>query len=282
MQTTIKNPEGDPTFVKRTLLDPLAQRFSDVLDVTQKVQIAHDDMDEKRISDLMDLGLVRPITAGTLDQVFAKTPFTNMPNHDVTNYMNGTAIVLDDINPPQSAAKLAERIRNTRQSSDVSAKTPYREFSIIPVTAVAAGSEGGVRTEPAAPDDTRPLTRAVMVSLDTSLPYDVGNEQIWISRVAGSEWNVVRTSMSTEMLFQGVTTFDAVVADQAKQLALLAIALSLVAIVIYVWIRFGGIWYGIGAIFSLAHDAIVAVAATVLSGVVYHYLFRDHPNWLLL
>ena len=84
-----------------------------------------------------------------------------------------------------------------------------------------------------------------------------------------------------ENLFEGVTSFDAVVATQAKLQALLAIVVSLVLIVIYVWVRFGGILYGLGAILSLAHDAIVALAGTVLSGLVYNYLFHRHSYLLL-
>jgi SecD/SecF fusion protein len=48
-----------------------------------------------------------------------------------------------------------------------------------------------------------------------------------------------------------------------------------------VWIRFGGIRYGIGAILSLMHDAVVAVAATVLSGVLYNYVFHKHTFLLI-
>ena len=201
--------------------------------------------------------------------------------HDVTNYLKGTAILLDDMNPPQTAEKLTERIKATRQSPDVSANTPYREFEIIPITAVAGGPADNPRTEAATADDKRPLTRAVMVSLDSAHPYDENSETIWQTRVAASEWKVVPTSLTTESLFQGVTSFDAVVASQAKMQALIAIVLSLILIVIYVWVRFGGIWYGFGAILSLVHDAVVAVAATVLSGVAYNYLFGRHSFLLI-
>jgi SecD/SecF fusion protein len=72
-----------------------------------------------------------------------------------------------------------------------------------------------------------------------------------------------------------------VVANQAKLQAMLAIMLSLVLIVVYVWVRFGGIWYGVGAIVSLAHDAIIALAATVLAGVVYKHVFNQHSYFLI-
>jgi SecD/SecF fusion protein len=257
------------------------------------VTFAHSDVAPQQINTLLDLGYVRPITAGSLDQAFAKTDIQGIPNHDVTDFIGGTAILLDGMNPPQTAAKLEDRIRAARQAPDV--HIPYRNFRIIPVTAVAkgaatqpeAGANGpatnaaGTATVPAVEGDTRPLTRAVMVSLDTAKRYDPDNESNWKDN-ASSEWRVVQSALETSQNFSGVTSFDAVVAGQAKMQALLAIILSLVLIVIYVWIRFGSFRYGVGAILSLIHDAVVALAATVLSGEVYNHVFGGHPNWLFI
>jgi SecD/SecF fusion protein len=292
MQTTINNPQGDPDYVRRTLLDPLKQKFADVLETTPKVRFAYDELaqdDEKHIAELQDKGVVLPITDGSLERVFAKAGVTGIPNEDVTNFINGTAILIDKIDPPQSAAQLRERINNMRQSSEAAKlKAPYREFQIIPVAfadgaSPAAPPSPGAATQPQAgkPLDTRPLTRAVMVSVDTAIPYNESTEALWQDRVASTEWKILAKAMADESSFP-VTTFDPVVADQAKQQALVAIFLSLILIVIYVWVRFGGFVYGVGAILSLAHDAIVALAATVLSGVVYDKVFGGHPNWLLL
>jgi SecD/SecF fusion protein len=300
MQTTIANPPGDPTYVQKTLLTPLADAFKDVLDITPAETITGakpgDMVDPRQLGTLMDRGLIRPIKAGALDQNFVDAGISGIPNRDVTDFMGGTAVVLDDISPPETAAKLEDRIRSARQSPD--SHVPYRSFKIIPVTAVASGggsasapasgpSAGGaasgpaVATVPATEEDTRPLTRAVMVSVDPSKLYNEQDDSLWQDNAA-SEWGIVQQAMEHQSLFPGVTSFDAVVAGQAKMQALLAIVLSLVLIVIYVWIRFGGIRYGIGAIMSLAHDAVVAVAATVLSGVVYKYVFHNEPNWFLL
>lgn len=292
MQTTVSNPKGNPGYVQATLLDPLAQKFSDVLETTPRVSFAHGDVSHQQINTLLDLGVIRPITAGSLDQAFAKTDIQGIPNHDVTDFIGGTAILIEDMNPPQTAQKLEDRIRAARQAPDI--RIPYRNFKIIPVTAVAnggaaqpeAGGNGpatnaAFRTVPAMEGDTRPLTRAVMVSLDTAKRYDPDNESNWKDN-ATTEWQVVRTALETSQNFSGVTSFDAVVAGQAKMQALLAIVLSLILIVIYVWIRFGSFRYGVGAILSLIHDAVVALAATVLSGEVYRHVFGGHPNWLFI
>jgi SecD/SecF fusion protein len=286
METTIQNPPDNPGFVKSALLTPLAEAFSDVLEITPAVKFDHDQVGRQQIDSLIDAGVVRPITAGSLDQVFAKTDVKGIPNRDVGDFSLGTAIYISEMNPPQTAAKLEERIRSARQSPDI--HVPYRNFKIIPITAVAgvegaaSGPAGGVaNTAPATENDTRPLTSAVMVSLDTAKRYDPDNESNWKDN-ASTEWQIVQNALHTSELFSGVTSFDAVVAGQAKMQALLAVVLSLILIVIYVWIRFGSFRYGIGAILSLAHDAVVAVAATVLSGEVYYHFFGGNPNWFLL
>jgi SecD/SecF fusion protein len=46
-------------------------------------------------------------------------------------------------------------------------------------------------------------------------------------------------------------------------------------------VRFGGFKYGVGAILSLAHDAIVALAATVLSGEFINHLHGGKPFLLI-
>ncbi|MGN6369408.1 MAG: protein translocase subunit SecD [Phycisphaerae bacterium] len=279
LQTTIADT---PTVkLKEKFLDALANELNDVLDVTRKVSIKANDKGPRDIDDLMvQQKLIFPITRGTLDQSAEAAGIKGMPNHDVTNYLHGVGIILDDINPPQTAAKLTERIKSAQQSQDPTlANVPARDFTIIPLEAVDKNG----KSVPADEDDKRALTRAVYVSVDEAIPYQENSdtEAVWKDRVAATEWQVVRVALSTESLFKGVTSFDAVVASEAKMQALVAIVLSLALIVAYVWIRFGGIRYGLGAIFSLAHDAIVALAATVLSGELYYHVFDKHPFLLI-
>jgi SecD/SecF fusion protein len=56
---------------------------------------------------------------------------------------------------------------------------------------------------------------------------------------------------------------------EAQTNAYIAIALSWLVIIIYVWFRFGNIRWGLAAVVALIHDVIVAIGAIALS----HYLF---------
>ncbi len=295
MQTSIADDEAKGIKIRTRFLELLARQFSDVLQVKPQVTIFdHKFTAQNSASELLGAYVIVPITFGTLDQVFEGTPITGIPNRDVTNFINGTAVLLENMNPPQTAEQLTDRIRTTRQSGSLK-DVPYREFRVIPITALENAATAPANTAPAAAtaaatspakigvpakeDDTRPLTRAVVVSVDSSIPATAAN---WPERVAATEWQIVTTALQSADPFDGVTSFDAVVAGQAKIQALVSIIVSLVLIVIYVWIRFGGILYGIGAILSLLHDASVALAATVLSGVIYHKVFGGHANFLLI
>ena len=70
------------------------------------------------------------------------------------------------------------------------------------------------------------MTRAVEVTVDPTHGYDAENENtvaLWRSKVANTEWNIVKASLEQGKVFDGVTSFDAVVANQAKIQALLAV-----------------------------------------------------------
>ncbi len=271
MQTTVA--PTDKQNINTLLLEPLASQFAGFLNVQPAVNIDARDLTDAR--DLQNRGIALPIASNSLDQVFAKSGASDIPAEDVTEYSGGVAFLLDHISPPQTAQELSARIKSTSTSPDFQDQ-PSRTFEIIPVTAV-----GG---DIASPTDTRSLTRAILVTSEPAHPFDASNESAvtaWRTRLVTPEWKLIGASLSTQKLFDGVTSFDAVVAGEAKVRALVAIFLSLILIVVYVWIRFGGIRYGLGAICSLVHDAIVALAGTVLSGVVFTYVFNKHSYLLL-
>ena len=61
-----------------------------------------------------------------------------------------------------------------------------------------------------------------------------------------------------------VRQFDPSVGAEQKQRALIAIILSLFAIVTYIWIRFGNVRYGIAAIVALVHDVCITLGAVTV------------------
>jgi len=58
-----------------------------------------------------------------------------------------------------------------------------------------------------------------------------------------------------------VTQFAPSIGDEAKTMAIIAIVLSLAAIVGYIWVRFGNVRYGLAAIAALVHDVCITLGA---------------------
>jgi SecD/SecF fusion protein len=72
--------------------------------------------------------------------------------------------------------------------------------------------------------------------------------------------------------FKGVSNIGGRVAKDTKQTALAALVASIAMIVVYIWIRFQNVIYGIGAVVALIHDVFITVAALAISSYVAPYL----------
>ncbi|MEI7766265.1 MAG: protein translocase subunit SecD [Phycisphaerae bacterium] len=236
--------------IKDSYLEALAQKFQDVLEIMPALRFEGYELSGARyLPQVLERKIVVPIKADSLDRVVPGMVPLNPRDNLLTDYLGGVATVLRDIQPPESARKLEQRIRDVRQNAD--RKTGYRDFKVIP-TRWAPGQDNLV-------------VDAVVVAAEHTIPYSLDANR-WEAEVASSEWQVIYNAMTTQTQFTGVTSFDPQVAANAKEQALVAIIISLLLILIYVWIRFGGLRHGIGALLSLAHDALMAVGMTAVAG----------------
>lgn len=76
-----------------------------------------------------------------------------------------------------------------------------------------------------------------------------------------SERTKVMTAAEIEESLPRVTQINPSIGAEAKTQALIAIVLSLVAIVGYIWVRFGNVRYGFAAIAALVHDVCITLGA---------------------
>ncbi|MBI3861555.1 MAG: protein translocase subunit SecD [Planctomycetia bacterium] len=76
----------------------------------------------------------------------------------------------------------------------------------------------------------------------------------------------VQQKMETIPLFDEVTSFESSVASETKTSALIAIIVSLIALIIYVWFRFENLVFGLAAVIALAHDVLVSLGCVALAG----------------
>ncbi len=71
--------------------------------------------------------------------------------------------------------------------------------------------------------------------------------------------------LGSSPLFDEVNTFASAVASEMKQSAVMAVVVSLVAIVGYIWFRFQAITFGLAAVVALTHDVLVVLGMVALA-----------------
>jgi len=86
------------------------------------------------------------------------------------------------------------------------------------------------------------------------------SQEEW-SEFTGNERTKILAAAELETSLPRVRQFDPSVGAEAKTAALMAIVLSLFAIIAYVWVRFGNFRYGIAAIVALVHDVCITLGA---------------------
>ncbi len=100
------------------------------------------------------------------------------------------------------------------------------------------------------------------VSVDPEAGFRKFSEDEW-GRFVYNEKTKLITAMTIQTSLSRVTQIAPSIGNQAKVQALIAICLSLLAIVGYVWIRFGTARYGLAAIAALVHDVCITLGVVV-------------------
>jgi SecD/SecF fusion protein len=174
---------------------------------------------------------------------------------DVTDYFGGAAFYFDQLNPPLTIPELKQRLDNMLFQPDF-ANMPRRSFAVIGV-APAAGT-------PADPENP-PYTSLVVVTGDSEIRFQ-DDAQVWLTGLVQPEMKLVTSALTNEQSLRKVMQFKPQIAAQATEQASLALVLSWIMIVAYVWIRFGRLSFGLGAVIALVHDVLLALAFVGFSG----------------
>lgn len=78
----------------------------------------------------------------------------------------------------------------------------------------------------------------------------------------------MQQKLDASPLFDEVNTFQSAVAGEMKTSAILAIIISLIAIVAYVWFRFQRITFGLAAVVALVHDVLIVMGVMALASML--------------
>lgn len=174
--------------------------------------------------------------------------------NDVSAYIGGVAIVLEDIDPPASLGSLQRRLEQMRAESDFS-RLLGRPHELVLIEGMPDAVES-----------------AVLLSLDPEVSaFD--DPARWQAEVAQEEWRLVRAALTETTTLVGKQSFSAAIAETFKARAIVAVALSLLGIMIYVWVRFGRLRYAVASVTSLAHDVVITVGLIAFA----EYLTASSP-----
>jgi SecD/SecF fusion protein len=185
------------------------------------------------------------------------------PLTDVREYIGGVAIVMDDLKPAITTQNLARRLKDMRLQPDFE-HYAWRQFQVIGLKPAGIDEESPTK-EPT-------YSSVAVVVVDPNTPYDEGRAQ-WEAQLAQPELNLTKAGLNTERTLRKVVQFAPQVAAQTQQRAFIALVLALLGISSYIWIRFGTIRHGLGAVVSLFHDVAVGMGAIALSGFLAYNAF---------
>jgi SecD/SecF fusion protein len=175
------------------------------------------------------------------------------PASELAAHLEGVALVLNNIDPPLTVNQIKQRFERARMQPQVGqAAQPFREISIIP--------EGE-------PTPNEPVKNAVLLISDPLFPHEKDPLK-WMQELANPVWSLAKEGVTGEASLQKVVNFDAQVAAETQREATLALLLSIVGIMAYIWLRFGNLKYGTATVVALVHDTIFTIAAVGMA----HYI----------
>lgn len=231
-------PQKDAVVVKKAILDAMANKLN--LQMPSKFTGAG-----AKFEDALDVTVI-PIRSDA-QQLGGFTP----PASELAKHMGGVAIVLDKLDPPLKPSQVKTRLENARMQPQAGqAMQPFREMAVV--------NEAG--------NDDASDTLVVLVS-DPVYPHEIDPAR-WAQQLASPMWNLAAEGIAGEPTLQKVVNFDAQVAAETQREATIALVLSILGIMAYIWLRFGNLKYGTGTVVALLHDALFTLAAIGFS----HYL----------
>ena len=247
---TVVNPDPD----NQTLSNEFSIKTSDtrakevqaaVLTALRSLLDAEPALQFKDSDKAADLSPTYPIIEAEL----GKNIFREAVRNPVAPFVGGVAIVLDDINPPATLASIEERLSQFRR------RTEFQDIS---------GRKQQVIVVRGSPDAVQ---SAVLVVSDPGISF-LDSKDRWTRELQLREWALVKSALTESTTLSNVESFSPVIARTFQAQAVIAVLLSSVMVIIFVWVRFGSLRYSLAAIITTLHDCLVAVGAIAFAQVL--------------
>ena len=242
-QVKVSNPAqlaSDQT-VTEPLVAAVAGAFADSLDVVKPVQFAGSDDPEGAL-------YTQAISSDTLGASIGNPAIKDSSR----DFLGGVVVVLKDLQPPVTIEEAETRIARMRKQPDFSA------ISSRPTQVV-----GVQLADPANPAKGWSSV-AVMVTEPAALLSKV-DAATWERVVAKPEWQLIQAAFTSKLSLDQVNSFSPVVAANLAATAIVAIIVSLIGMILYIWIRFASFRYSMATIVAVSFNVLVCLGALALS-----------------
>ncbi len=179
--------------------------------------------------------------------------------NDVTAYDDrGGAILLRNIRVAGSDVRptrvsLVDRLDVARNQEQFASSALKRPWELV----VLEGSDAAVET-------------AVVLIRDQAA--NVFDEDDFLQSMGEEEWEIVRAALVQSQTLAGVQSFSSEIAANFRGQAIIAVLLSFLLILIYIWARFGSVRYSLAAITALVHDVLIAIGLIALAEILYEHV----------
>jgi SecD/SecF fusion protein len=168
----------------------------------------------------------------------------------VPDFVGGAAILIEDIQPRPSLRQLEDRLNRIRQQPDYNDTVgrPHR-FVILDGNADEVAS-------------------AVLLVHDDAYSY-LADPDSWAAMLKLPEWRMTVAMLTQASSLASVESFSPAIAQTFIAQALIAVILSTLGIIIYIWVRFASFRYAAAATATSVHDSLVATGAIAACALFY-------------
>jgi SecD/SecF fusion protein len=246
-QIRVGNPTNTPadfdeSTISRDVVGAVVREFSTDLDV--RLPLAFNNADSADHT-----AVTKPLEKSLIGTSIGRPDAASEP---VGAFRGGVAVVIDNINPPVTSADVEERIKRMRSQPDWSS-TAARATRVVGLDPVDPANPSGVQK-----------SVAILVS-DPDLSSTVVDLDTWDRSLARPEWNLVREALTQEASLDQVSTFSPIVAENLAASAVVAVVLSLIGMLAYIWVRFGSFRFSTATVIGVTFNVIICLGFLSIS-----------------
>ena len=231
----------------------IIEAFEKVLDVTRSLSF------DGQSAQSVETAPVYPIRSAVLGENFDRPDETK----NVSEFGGGAVYVIKDMEPIATVQGIMDRIER------VSHQPPHDRYGYRKVKVIGLDLVPVVTGDTAGGEQALRYRSVAIVVRDNETNYVNDPDQFSDAKgLAATQWNLVRDALTRDMSLGFVSNISPQISRSMKYNALFAIGLSLLAVVAYIWLRFGSLRYGFAAIVALVHDVMIALGMVAVAGLI--------------